>query len=430
MKKYNNLFKGSERFREQGRIGLSTLLIISLLVASGGFLQSFLINNAQAAQLTFVKGTLTTSAPNSSTSIDIRWVTNTAISGAADKTIILMFTDSASTTNPFVFRDSIGVADVDILTDTVDSTCGNLQQLRTGAFGAATSTDTWTAVFATSTDKLTLTYPGGSTTSTPASRCMSVRVGANATYNLTGQAFSNPVKSAGVGTADIDQVLIYGSLGDTGTAMMAIIEGVTVSATVNATLSFSMTGVTVGSCTGDSGTTPNVVDTSGASSTIPFGTLATVNKFYVGCHRLDVSTNAANGFATTIENNKPLKAASSSIPKTTCDAGACTNIATTTWASEANNGLGYSCENISGNGLCSNGTLPLGGVTSYRNISCTGGTGFDNCNAAVDTTQIFMSTSSPVSAQDVRIHYKISISGTQPAGSYSNTVTYIATPVF
>ena len=47
-----------------------------------------------------------------------------------------------------------------------------------------------------------------------------------------------------------------------------------------------------------------------------------------------------------------------------------------------------------------------------------------------ETAQNVMTKASPANGDVARVEYKLSISGTQAAGTYSNTVTYIATPTF
>src|SRR3989344_1630730 len=406
-----------------GKVSISTVLIVATLVATGGFYGG--INKTQAAALTKVQSVLSNSAPSASSSLTLYFVTPTGVSSTKDLTLTVQL---VSSTNAFTLPPTYIYSDVDMATSS-DATCNaTFTEL---AIGSSTSTSQWK--FATSSDsKITMTYTGvgGSANQIPANTCVRLNLGATATASGTGVAFSNPGKSAGTGVADTYSVTIGGTISDSGNGMVAIIEGVTVSATINSTLSFSMTGVTAGSCTGDSSSTPGTaVDTSAASNTIPFGTVTT-NLFYIGCHRLSVSTNAASGFYTSIEENKPMKAVSSTIVDTTCD-NSCDHASSTSWSTETNNGLGYSCENISSSGLCNNSsTVTLGGVKDYRNIACTGGTGYDFCNTALDTKQVFMATSGPVSAKDVRVHYKLSVPGTQEAGSYSNTVTYIATPSF
>ena len=369
----DNLFWGSEKFYKQGRIGLSAVLIVSLLLASGGFLQSFFVNNVNAAALAQVKATLSTSAPDASSSMTIQFVTPTGVSSTVDKTLTIEFDTTAV---KFQLPDDINFDDVDIATSS-SATCAGASFTDISLSGAATTTSQWSASFNTTTDILTFTYPGGGTSNAEilANTCVQIEIGSAATASTTGVNFTNPTKVLGTGTADVYTIAMGGTVTDSGNAMVAIIDSVTVSATVSESLSFSTTGVAAASCTGDSSSTPGTTrDTSANSSSIPFGTLSTANLFYVGCHRLSVSTNAANGFAATIEENKPLKTnASGTIPDTTCDP-TCSESATSTWATETNNGLGYSCENISGNGLCSNGSGSLGGVTSYRNIACTGGT--------------------------------------------------------
>ena len=85
----DNLFWGSEKFYKQGRIGLSAVLIVSLLLASGGFLQSFFVNNVNAAALAQVKATLSTSAPDASSSMTIQFVTPTGVSSTVYKTLTI-----------------------------------------------------------------------------------------------------------------------------------------------------------------------------------------------------------------------------------------------------------------------------------------------------------------------------------------------------
>ena len=412
-------------FNSTGRTALSVLLITSLIFTLSGFY--LLTSDTKAASVTNITATSSSSAPAASSSMTIKFVTPTGVSGAADKTLTIELDTSGTS---FVIPDFASSSDVDIATSS-DTSCSSAASFSDMTIGASTSTSQWTASFNTTTDVLTLTYPGGGNTNTQigAGTCVQIEIGSAATTGATGRDYTNPTKSASAGTADTYGITIGGTFGDSGETMVAIIEGVTVSATVNESLSFSMTGVTTGSCTGDSGS-PTVVDTSGSSTTIPFGTLSGANTFYVGCHRLSVSTNASSGFSSTIEENTNLITGSGVvIPDTTCDGGSCSETATDTWATATgNDGFGFSCENISGNGLCRLGTN--GAVTTYMQIACRGSDAQCDPGSGGETKQVFISTSTPVDTADVRLHYKLTVSGTQPAGSYSNTVSYITTPQF
>ena len=73
---------------------------------------------------------------------------------------------------------------------------------------------------------------------------------------------------------------------------MYVISAVTVSATVNATLTFALSGTTTGAVVNGATTT---VDTSGDATAIPFGTLTDGNQKIAG-QDITVATNGTNGF--------------------------------------------------------------------------------------------------------------------------------------
>ena len=89
---------------------------------------------------------------------------------------------------------------------------------------------------------------------------------------------------------------------ETGTAIIAIIDDVVVTAAVNASFTFSIAGVAAGqNINGDA-----TVTSSGATATLlPFGVLASGTP-KVLAQQLSVSTNAVNGFAVTVFQNGDL----------------------------------------------------------------------------------------------------------------------------
>lgn len=212
---------------------------------------------------------------------------------------------------------------------------------------------------------------------------------------------------------------------------VAPVEGVLVSATVDQSLSFTVEGVSADS--GDyCGVTRTALSTDSTATSIPWGTIATVNTFLDAVQTLTVSTNASGGYSVKIEENDQMGLngvvctganageAESCIKDTTCDSGSCDEAISGEWNVPSNNGLGYSLENVSG----SDAAFTFG--ESLRNFSAKQIA--DQESSEVKET--IMSNGNPVSANQVRICYRISVSGTQPAGYYYNKVKYTATATF
>jgi len=214
---------------------------------------------------------------------------------------------------------------------------------------------------------------------------------------------------------------------DSANVMVAPVEGVLVSATVDQTLSFTIAGVASGQSRCGATTT---VATQPYS--IPWGTIATANTFLDAAQTLTVSTNASNGYTVTIEENDQMGMngitctgagageSVSCIKDTTCDGGTCTQAATSEWITATNNGLGYSLASVSG--------TPA--VFYYGESSRTFSARQLADQEASETKQNIMTASAPVSANQAYVCYRISISGTQPAGYYYNKVKYTATARF
>ena len=215
---------------------------------------------------------------------------------------------------------------------------------------------------------------------------------------------------------------------DSASVGVAPVEGVLVSATVDQSLSFIVTGVASGQtkCGAISTTT-----TSTAYS-IPWGTIAVANQFKDAAQVLEVSTNAGGGYSVKIEENDQMGMngitctgatageANDCIKDTTCDAGACTEITSGEWNTATFNGFGYSLANASGTD-----------AAFLYNESARAFSAKQVPDQEVpETKQIVMSNVGPVSAKQINVCYRISVSGTQPAGYYYNKVKYTATATF
>lgn len=153
-------------------------------------------------------------------------------------------------------------------------------------------------------------------------------------------------------------------------------------------------------------------------TSIDFGPLSPTNPV-TRTNTLTISNGSATGYNVTASQNQPLTASGSGaiIPDTTCDGGACSETASTAWISTLTYGFGYRCDNVSG-------------------TNCTGGFSDSNYykqfadNSKSETPQVVMRGKNIGKRIQSKITYKLNISGTQQAGTYSNIITYIATPTF
>ncbi len=209
---------------------------------------------------------------------------------------------------------------------------------------------------------------------------------------------------------------------------IAPVEGVLVSATVDETLSFQVTGKATS--TSACGQTTDVTTT---AYSVPWGTIATADTFLEGAQQLTVSTNADGGYSVTIEENDQMGKdgitctgagageANNCIQDTTCNATGCTETTSQDWTDAATyHGLGYSLANVDG----TDATFlynDLGRSFSAKQIADL---------EASEIKQQIMRNTGPVNSKDIYVCFRIAISSTQPAGYYYNKIKYIATASF
>ena len=394
-------------------------MIATVAVLTGGYFMLY-AQNARAASLTSVKDTLSTSAPGANANHTVTFTLSTALAIDGDDNILVEW-DTVATADEFDFS-GIVLGDVDISADGNDQTTA----------ADCTGSEQVGVNINTTTDQITFTICTDATlTHWEAGDVIEVQVGTNAAGGTN--QINNPSKSAAVGTADIHDIAITTNDGtsdvDTGSAQVAIIEGVTVSATIDESVAFSINNLASGSCTGDTGT-PTVRDISGdADNTVNFntgGATISANTFYVACQELSVSTNSSGGYVLTTETDTSLKSAGGDlIDSGNCD-GTCTQSTGDTWATDTNNGFGYFCENGTGTDCAT----ALDTTSEYVNFPCTGADADCDPRTGGESPVTVMSNTGQVSGNVAEIHYKLSVSGTQAAGDYETTVTYIATPTF
>ncbi len=265
-----------------------------------------------------------------------------------------------------------------------------------------------------------ITCPTNTTASVPSpktARCTATSALASSTaYTVVIADVTNP-SSTGSQTVNVTTYNASGSELETAQAMVAIIESVTVSATVNASLTFTVSGVATG-------TTVNGVDTTGSSTAtaISFGTL-TVGASSTLAQELHVTTNAKAGYSVTVEQDHNLLSDNGADIDSFNNGSPATSTAiawqdpTGTLGSEATYGhFGLTTDDTS---LSSSSGF---GSVHYK--------GFDGTNSIEVMYHNGPADGSTQSIGVAKVAYTVMITGLQEAGDYSNTLTYICTPVY
>lgn len=376
-----------------GLLQASAVIVgLAIVMWSMGFVS---LPFAQAANVTNLSVTLSDSAPAASADHTITFVTPTGV--AEGETIVIDFSDG-----PFA-------------TGTVDHTDVEFFNGATNISPASScvGSDPASAVFSPG-PVLTITLCSGNGESVPANGTTTILIGENATG---GDAqLTNPA----LGTYDI---LVTAGSEDTGKTIVAIVDPVTVKASVDTTFSFEVEGVGGGA---GSGVTVNGEDVTGTTtpSEINFGTLVG-GTATTAAQQLIVSTNASYGFVVTVQVDQQLTSATGADINSFIE-GADTSTPTawappnpvitdnTTWGHW---GLTTDDATLSGDPFDAGGSGQLfvaastSPVAVFQHDGPTNGTG-QNIGTA-------------------RVGYKIEITNLQEAADdYRATLTYVATPIF
>jgi hypothetical protein len=297
-----------------------------------------------------------------------------------------------------------------------------------GAFGLSFSSATSTDITA-----LGMTVVSNATNcSGAASEVYPIGTGfgtANESYDFTvcaGDTVTAGAKTIFIGTstqlitnpasANSYRIVIGGTWADAGETRVAILDDVVVTAAVATSFTFTVNGTTTG--IGVNGTTTSTTTTATA---IGFGTL-TPGVVYTAAQRLEVITNAANGFSVTVRQDQNLTSATGADIDSFRDGAA--TVAPEAWAAPLAT-------------LGSEDTYGHFGVTS-EDSTLTGGDLFGSNlwgGATTSPRQVFYHTgpADGTTAHQGRtvVGYQIQVSALQEAGNdYTNTLTYVATPVF
>lgn len=363
---------------------IATLVVITLVLWTLGLLP--FQTKAVAANLTSVSDTLSDSDVGVLSNHTFRFtIPNGVVVG---QTIVLNF-PVAFTLGPLDFGD------MDVTDDGTDI-----------ALAASPSGATWGV--STTTSTIVFTTSGSNVSS---SSVIVIEIGTNATTGVTGDTrITNP------GTAGSQELTVNGSMVDSGQTRVAIIDDVLVTANVDTSFTFVISGVANGSTVNGS---PTTTATTTTATTVPFETL-TAGTSKTLAQNLAVTTNAILGFVVTIEQSQNL------LSGTGADIDGFTN------GNYQNTPIAW---NAPTNILGSENTYGHWGITSEDDLN-TNEFGSDFWVAASTTPrQVFThngpSDGTTANQGATRIGFQAQVASLQEAADdYSTLLTYIATPTF
>jgi len=352
------------------RIKRTSIAFMAFLIVAA---LSFPAAPVDAAALTSLSDTMSTQTASTAADHDIQFTTPTGVS-ADDSTITVTFPAG------FVLT-SVTEDDVDVEDDTSDLTT------------AADCTGAEDAGVVISGQVITITICNGDGGAIAASSVINVKVGTNATGSGTG---SNQITNATAATYTID---IGGTMSDSGALSVPVIsdDTVAVSATVDPTISFSISDVSIGFGTLDS-----------AAARWATGDLNGSGTDSAAAHTMAISTNATNGYAVTYNGS-------------TLTSGA----DTITVASISNDANGTQGSEEFGMGFSTSGDATIAAAYDHNATPASRDWAF-----VADTTTTIVSEIVPTATETISAFYLANISGNTEAGSYSTSITFIATATF
>ena len=212
---------------------------------------------------------------------------------------------------------------------------------------------------------------------------------------------------------------------DSQDTLIVVTSAVTVSATIDEVLTFSVNAVTSGNCTTTGGTA-----TTSTATTVPWGTagVITTEAFWDTCQDLRVTTNAGGGYTVTTYTVAGLDSGANAFAVGSCDSGSCSLTGPGTWATATNNGYAICMDDSTGDAAA---TANAGWDTAAEQC---GGAGqkFELVAdlSASDSPSTIMSSAAGISGDITFIGWRISADGAQAAGAYTGTADYITTGTF
>lgn len=284
-----------------------------------------------------------------------------------------------------------------------------------------------TAMTTTSAAKGTLTGGGlttGAWVTTDVATNGTVRLKHATTQASTATAFTlqwtgiTNTSTAGTFYATLNTYTSSGAcstLQDTATVALATTAAVSVSATVDPALTFTVANVGADGTTLKTGVTTSTGCAAGTNATnviFPNGANAMVADTDYTCGQLlTTTTNGSGGFTTTVarpSGSNTLTSGSNSITEWTG-----TNATPTSWPSSSTESFGYTTD-----------ATPLGTGTTGRFGANNVWSGLTTSSLEVDYSNV------AVSARTTKVGYRVRFTPTTEAGAYTGTILYTSTPVF
>ncbi|MEN9413246.1 MAG: hypothetical protein RLZZ342_333 [Candidatus Parcubacteria bacterium] len=367
---------------------LAAILALALVLWATGL--PLVLRSAHAAQLTLVSDTLSDSNLSALSRHVIAFTTS---SGAtAGQTIKIQFDPLTS-----LFSQSFSTATTTDITATGMTVVANV-----GACPGSGNN-----VYPTGN------YNGGTDENITFTVCPSNAVTAGAKTITLGAGSTNLITNPSV--ASSYRILIGGSWADGGETRVAVLQNVTVTASVDTRFTFTVTGLANGSTI--NGTTTS---TTTSATALQFETLTPGVPKFLG-QELAVETNARNGFVVTVQENQPLTSATGATIDLFIDGASTT--APVIWTPPSNTldqpwtygHMGVTSDDTDLNSGEFTGTKFAGNIHNPRQV-------FSHTGPSDGLTQ---------DKGKARVGYEIQIGTLQEAGTdYTNILTYVATPTF
>ncbi len=379
---YVNSFKKISRAKQFGNI-----LLIAVFTWMVGL--PLIFTTASAAQMSSVSATASTSVNSASGNMLIRFTSTTTV--ATGETITLEFS----------YGNAGGANEYSLASLTVNDVISPDITIITGACGAVTPNQaSINGGIANSAGDRTVTLTA----------CGAISTGAKRIF-LINDHLTNPA------TTGSYKIRIDGTQTDTGIAMTAVLPAVTVTAAVDTTLTFTVTGVASGQSV--NGTTTSTTTTSTA---IGFGVLASGTPV-VAAQDLAVTTNAQNGFIVTVRETQNLTSSNGADIDLFQDGSAtATPIAWTSPTASLGVENSYGHFGLTSDDADLNSGEFIANKWAGNFFSTTTRTIFSHTGPSDGTTQ---------NVGRARIGYQIQVSSLQEAATdYSNQLIYVCTPTF
>lgn len=349
-----------------------SLLTATLLITVLSFSSYFFVEKASAGFLLSISDTLSRIEHYEKANHTIKFVTPTGVDQTTD-TIVIAFDDTGDA------YDLAGVtfSDIDLAIDN-DGNCDGPWTEKT--LGATAAANTWGVNINTTNDQITFTAPSNTTTGEiVAGRCVQIEIGTNATHGGTGM---NQITNPNSGTYITS---ISGTFGDTGRFAVAILasDQIDITAQVDPTLTVII-----------------------SATTCPLGILT--ETYIETCqYNVTVSTNASNGYVSTIVADGLLRNTINDIDNTT-------GLSVRKGFEEYGIGTSKAGQQIQQNALCTDHDTGTSQAAS----------------ALLTTAQQFANATAPISTDQTTLCHLASVTGATPAGSYAQVATIVVTANF